>query len=614
MTPRPHRYLLLALPLLFPLLSWQEATTRAKPSPNPQIEAQTWDAVIREGKENSRVMKHLDVLTNRIGPRLTGSDNLTNAAEWARDYLISLGYENARIEKWGEFPVGFNRGPWAGKVIEPASLEEKLPTGLEFVTRAWSAGTKGTAQGEVILKPGDLMAAKENAAAYKGKWILGSLGGGRRFSAGNRQMRKFLEEAGALGFIAPSRNELLITSGSYRIQWDKLPATPSVSLQKSQYEAILSQVESGRKVVLRFDIRNHFKKGPIPLYNVIADLPGSEHPEQYVVLGGHLDSWDGATGATDNGTGASTTIEAARILKAVGAKPKRTIRFILFSGEEQGLLGSQAYVKKHRKDILENCSACFVHDGGTNFVSGAQGADNIQAVLAQAFQGFGTIDSEFKFEVGKRPFPISGSDHWSWHAIGVPGIFYEQAGRANYNHTHHTQHDTYDSAIPEYQRQTATVMALTGLSVANLPDLFPRHDPSKMRAAMRRRGRMSLDAEMKGNKIVKAQPGSMPARLGLEKGDVILEFAGAKFKVGERAFRNALMGWFQGGAEDSKILVRRKGREVHLPLSRRMLGRRGQGKRRQGQGRQGPAGKGRRDAKQAPRKGAEPKKKAVKKG
>ena len=571
MNPRPRTSLLLALPLLVPLLSWQEGVTATKASPNPQIDAQTWSAVIHEGKENSQVMKHLDMLTNRIGPRLTSSDNLTHAAEWARDYLRSIGYENARLEKWGEFPVGFNRGPWSGTVVAPKSLQAKMPTGLEFVTRAWSAGTKGRQTGEVIQKPTDLDAAKANAEAYKGKWILGSMGGGRRFSSGNRELRKFLDEAGVLGFIAPSRNELLITSGNYRIRWDNLPTTPSITLKRSQYETILSRVESGKKVVLRFDIRNHFKKGPIPLYNVIADLPGSEHPEQYVVLGGHLDSWDGATGATDNGTGASTTLEAARILKAVGAKPKRTIRFMLFSGEEQGLLGSQAYVKKHRKDILANCSACFVHDGGTNFVSGVKGADNIQAVLAQAFRGFETIDPEFKFEVGKRPFPISGSDHWSWHSIGVPGIFYEQSGRANYTHTHHTQYDTYDTAIPEYQRQTATVVALTGLTVANLPELFPRHDPSKLRQRMRRRGRMTLSAKMKGNKIVEAAQGSMPARIGLEKGDVILEFAGSKFKAGEGSFRNAIMGWFQDGAQESTIIVEREGKKVSLHLSRKLF-------------------------------------------
>ena len=542
-----------------------------------------------------------------------GSDGLTTACEWARDYLISIGYDNARLEKWGEFPVGFNRGPWTGKVVEPVSLQKKLPTGLEFVTRAWSAGTRGPAEGEVILKPKDMAAAKELVDRYRGKWILGSMGGGRRFSPANSGMRRFLEDAGVLGFIAPSRNELLITSGNYRIKWEDLPKLPSISLQKSQYEAVLAEVEAGKKVVLRFDIRNHFKKGPVPLYNVIADLPGTEHPEQYVVLGGHIDSWDGATGTTDNGTGSATTLEAARILKAVGARPKRTIRFMLFSGEEQGLLGSSAYVKKHRQDIVKNCTACFVHDGGTNFVSGVQGADNIQAALAETFVGFDKIDPEYKFGIGKRPFPISGSDHWSFHMVGVPGIFYEQAGRANYTHTHHTQHDTFDSAIPEYQRQTATVMALTGLAVANRTDLFPRHDPNKMRQAMARRGRGGLAVRMDGNKVQEAAAGSMAARLGLKKGDAVLEFAGAKFTPGDNAFRNALMGWFQDGAPDSTIVVERAGERKVLPLQRSSMQRRRQGNRQQGQ-RQGNRQRRQeaRPAQPEPKK-EEPKKEAIKK-
>src|SRR5439155_2352682 len=134
----------------------------------------------------------------------------------------------------------------------------------------------------------------------------------------------------------------------------------SIRMVASQHKAIDDHLKAAKKVSLTIEINNKFVQGPIKLYNVIADLPGSEKPDEYVVFGGHIDSWDGATGATDNGTGVATTMEAARLLAKAGAKAKRTIRFMLFSGEEQGLLGSRAYVKAH-PDEMKKISAVFVH-------------------------------------------------------------------------------------------------------------------------------------------------------------------------------------------------------------------------------------------------------------
>ena len=165
------------------------------------------------------------------------------------------------------------------------------------------------------------------------------------------------------------RNELIVTGGAYRIAWDKLPETPVINLVKSQFDEVAGLVKEGKPVVLEFDIRNYFKKGPIPLYNVIADIPGTEFPDEYVIVGGHIDSWDGATGTTDNGTGCATTLEAARLLMKSGIRPRRTIRFMLWSGEEQGLMGSRAYVKDH-PELMKKISAVLVHDGGTNYLSG----------------------------------------------------------------------------------------------------------------------------------------------------------------------------------------------------------------------------------------------------
>ena len=296
------------------------ATARVK---NVEVEK-----IISAGHEESQVMDHLDVLVNRIGPRLTGSDNLTNACEWVRDRFKSFGIENARLEAWGEFPVGFNRGPWFGRVIQPE------PKSLEFMTMSWSAGTRGAVRGKAVLAPKnkkELDLAKETKT-LAGAWVLLPRPGPLASSdqAFRRSLHKALEEAHAAGLVTPSSNDLLVTSGLHRISWDKLPTMPVITLVRKQFDDLANLLKDGKPVTLEFDIRNYFKKGPIKLFNVIADIPGTELPDEYVIIGGHIDSWDGATGTTDNGTGVATTLEAARILMKSGASPGA--RFVSWSG------------------------------------------------------------------------------------------------------------------------------------------------------------------------------------------------------------------------------------------------------------------------------------------
>ena len=228
-----------------------------------------------------------------------------------------------------------------------------------------------------------------------------------------------------------------------------------MTLLRKQFDEIAGWVKEGKTVTLEFDIRNYFKKGPIKLYNVIADIPGTENPDEYVIVGGHIDSWDGATGATDNGTGIATTLEAARILKKAGVKPRRTIRFMLWSGEEQGLLGSEAYVKAH-KDLMPKISAVLVHDGGTNFLSGIGATEAIYSDFEQVFTPVKELDPKnYPFAVRKvAGLRGGGSDHASFLSANVPGFFWRQDGKANYEHTHHTQYDTFDAANPDYQKHS----------------------------------------------------------------------------------------------------------------------------------------------------------------
>ncbi len=454
-------------------LSAQDAAGAAAPkaSPNSLIDAATWFGCIEEGKEKSQVQAHLDHLTNRIGPRLSGSSNLTTACNWAKRRFESFGMTGVHLQKWGEFPVGFDRGPYKGVVIRGSKK-----VALKFSSNAWTPGTKGPEEGSVyLLKKGTQ--AKDIPALVKdiqGHWVFGPRQSWR-LTEKVLKLRRALAKAGALGYIAPAKNQYLYWFGDYHQNWERLPRLPYITMDKLQYEAIQTGVQSGESPRLRFDIRNHFVKGPIPLYNVIAEIRGSEKPEEVIIIGGHLDSWDGATGTIDNGTGAASTLEAARILMTVGARPKRTIRFMLWSAEEQGLLGSKAYVDRHRKELLNEVSAVFVHDGGTNYVAGIGGPDYILPQLQTAFAGFDTIDATYPFKIRRTKGGMGGgSDHASFLRVGIPGFYWSQRGKAVYRHGWHTQYDTFDLAVPEYQRHTATCIALGALAMANLDERLPR--------------------------------------------------------------------------------------------------------------------------------------------
>ncbi len=266
---------------------------------------------------------------------------------------------------------------------------------------------------------GESPAASNNSRAVESS-SRGSL-------ASDTSVREELSKIKVAGYVYSTLDELILTAGNFQIDWKKLPETPSIQLQRSQWDEIAKRIQDGEEVKLSFDIRNYFRKGPVPLYNVIADIPGTEWPDEYVVVGGHIDSWDGATGATDNAAGCATTIEAARILIESGVKPKRTIRFMLWSGEEQGLLGSMGYVKKH-PDLMPKISAVLVHDGGTNYVAGIGGSSSMLDAFHQVFAAAKTLDEKAPFEVRKvdQILPRGGSDHVSFIQAGVPGFFWDQ--------------------------------------------------------------------------------------------------------------------------------------------------------------------------------------------
>jgi carboxypeptidase Q len=515
------------------------------------------DRILSAGREDSQVMDHLDVLVNRIGARLTSSDNLTNACEWVRERLVSFGIENARLEPWGEFPVGFNRGPWFGKVIEPE------PKALEFVTMSWSAGTKGAVRGKAVIAPKDdkELAEAKSKGTLAGAWVFLSMPGPGQGPRSQpeflRKIRKELEDAKVAGIVTRGAASELITSGQYKITWDKLPTVPTVNLLRKQYDEIAAWLKDGKTVTLEFDIRNYFKKGPIKLYNVIADIPGTELPDEYVIIGGHIDSWDGATGTTDNGTGVSTALEAMRILMKAGVKPRRTIRFMVWSGEEQGLLGSAAYVKAH-KELMPKISAVLVHDGGTNYLSGIGATEAMLSDLEQVFAPVKELDHDFPFEVRKvAGLSGGGSDHASFLSANVPGFFWRQAGKARYQHTHHTQFDTYDQAVPEYQKHSSLVIALGAFGIANLDHLLSREKLRAPGGGMA--NRRSIGAQLEDMIVSEVTDDGLGKKAGLKEGDTILKIDGTKVSD-LMEMRRAL----QGGEPKKTVTVLRNGKEVEL--------------------------------------------------
>jgi len=514
------------------------------------------ETILREEKDHSQVMEILDHLTNTIGPRLTSSTNLTRACEWAKGQFESWGLK-ARLEEWGTFPVGFDRGPWSAKMTEPEVKD------LTIGFNAWTAGTDGPVTGPAVLAPATDDELKESRDRLKGAWVISTGRGPEKYQVA-------YEEAGIAGVVRSASGELILTGGSSRVDWEKLPKRVTVTLIASQHKAIVEHLKASRRVSLTIDLKNTFIQGPVKLYNVIAEIPGTEKPDEFVVFGGHLDSWDGATGATDNGTGVSTTLEAARLLAKAGAKPRRTIRFMLWSGEEQGLLGSRAWIKAHPKE-LASISAVIVHDGGTNYVSGILATEAIYPVFEKALAPLLALEGDLKFQIKKvKGLPRGiGSDHDSFLAQGVPGFFWTQQRTAtkgqNYNHEHHTQHDTFLAAVPEFQRHTSVVVAVAAWQIANLDGLLPRENLTATPPAPGGAGggaRRLLGVQTDEDLVIEAVSGGSAAeKAGLKEGDKILKLAGKDVPDLEK-----LREEIRTAPKETKVVVRRAGKELELPV------------------------------------------------
>jgi Zn-dependent M28 family amino/carboxypeptidase len=287
----------------------------------------------------------------------------------------------------------------------------------------------------------------------------------------NKELREFLAAEGAAGLLHDSNKEhgLINMTGASSNYTEA--AYPEVFLTTESYGLIWRLLKRG-PVEIEIDLKNTFSNGPVEVYNTVAEILGSEKPNEVVIIGGHIDSWDLGTGATDDGTGIMAVLEAARALKSVGVKPRRTIRFIMFSGEEQGLHGSRAYVKAHEKE-LSKISAVLVHDMGTGRVKsiGLLGRYDLRETMDQVVEPF--RDAVKLDELSLRGM-AGGTDHASFVPLGVPAFAVIQ-DEAEYRKTHHTESDTFDKVYPDEINQGAKVLAAWAYNVAMLPEILPRN-------------------------------------------------------------------------------------------------------------------------------------------
>ncbi len=442
--------------------------------PNWNTADLTVDRLLSEGKNRSHAYATLNHFTSKFGPRLTGSPNLYRAQLWAEAEFKKLGLTNVQLEKWGDVPVGFYRGK--NQVFR---MTAPWKTEFVFTTPAWTPGTKGSIKIQPILEPETMEEFKAIESKLAGAWVVMRRSSGLRGAQGEAsEVEKAILAAPIAGKIFGTADERVHTGGRFTgLSMESLPKVVEVRIRKSDYKTLTTALKVGRNVELEANIENHFVPGPVPQYNVIAELKGSEKPDEVVIICGHYDSWNGpgSVGANDNGTGSTVTLEAARLLSRVGAKPKRTIRFILWSGEEQGLLGSRAYVEMHKGE-MDKISAVFNDDGGTNYQGGYVCLDTMAPMLKASMEPVEKAFPELpmKLDVVKEMPRGGSSDHASFNFVGVPGFFSIESGKADYGFVWHTQNDRPENSIPEYLAQSSTNAAVVAYNVANAPTLLPR--------------------------------------------------------------------------------------------------------------------------------------------
>ncbi|MGI9103479.1 MAG: M20/M25/M40 family metallo-hydrolase [Terriglobales bacterium] len=505
-------------------------------SPGEGVDLEMITRIRQEEFRDSKVMDTLSELTDDIGPRLTGSPNMKRANEWTRDQFTKWGLVNAHLEAWGPFGRGWSEEAAAVRMVAP-------DTAMLFAyPEAWTPGTPGMVRGKVVRAK---ITRQEDFEKYRGKLagaivLLGEMhevkpqdeaamvryddkrlddiyqyqaamypGYHRperaelvRMFAFRKQLAQFLAEEKPAVVIKPSSGDggTIFVGGSRPAKGDS-PAVPTLMMAIEHFGRISRLVDRDVPVELEVDVRNKFYGDDESMaYNTVAEIPGTDKKDEIVMLGGHLDSWHSGTGATDNGAGVAVAMEAVRLLKALGVKPRRTIRIALWSGEEQGLLGSKAYVAQHVaerqeppvKDVAEAALPSYMRRARGPIVTKSEwpkisayfnldnGSGKIRGIYTQQNAAVRPI-----FEAWLEPFrdlgagtitlrDTGGTDHLSFDAVGVPGFQFIQDPLEYMSRTHHSNMDVYERAQKQDLTQASAIMAAFVYEAAMRDQMMPR--------------------------------------------------------------------------------------------------------------------------------------------
>ena len=533
----------------------QQQQPTPTPDPNDPIEK-----IKDEGMKRSQVMATLSYLTDVIGPRLTASPNMKRANEWTRDQMAKWGLQNAHLESWGPFGRGWELKEFSAQVIAPQAIPliafpKAWSPGVSIASaevvyvdakdEADLQRFKGKLRGKVVLTsvmrdvparfeaPGKRLTEKQLLGLADAP-PPGSEGGAPSFLnspqfasfvqsqifAGKKL--KFFTDEGAALLVDPGAGDggtLFVAAASVPQELDqsspmamlrsmflgrvtpydpKAPAiVPQMVLSVEHYNRVARMIQAGEQVRMKINFAAQFDDKDLMGYNTVAEIPGSDKSDEIVMLGGHMDSWHAGTGATDNGAGVAVAMEAVRILQALNLKPRRTIRVGLWSGEEQGLFGSQAYVAQHfgkanesqeanfarmvqgggaARDIAkaaeyDKLSAYFNLDNGTGKIRGIylQGNEAVRPLFRQWLAPFR--------DMGAQTISISntgGTDHLSFDAIGLPGFQFIQDQIEYDTRTHHSNQDVFDRIQADDMKQAATIMAAFVYNTAMRDEKLPR--------------------------------------------------------------------------------------------------------------------------------------------
>ncbi len=487
-----------------------------------------------EAFSDSRVMDTMFYLTDVYGPRLTGSPNFKAAGDWAVKRLQAYGLVNVKEEKWGPFGRG-----WQSKYFEAHMVEPQF-SALTGIPLAWTSGTDGSVTAAVVLAPISTDADMDKfRGKLKGKVALISQPReftlplepeGRRYTSAQladlaeapepgrsrffrppapgqppppsreerermrQKLEQFYKDEGVLLVLSESNNGFggTIFAQSGGSQDPKRPiAVPGVALMPEQYNRLARLVQHNIPVTVEFNIQNQFYTDEPNSFNITGEIPGTgPHKDQLVMLGAHFDSWHGGTGATDNGAGSAVMMEAARILETIHQPMDRTVRIALWGGEEEGLVGSKAYVKEHFGDP-ETMKLTAEHAKLSGYFNYDNGTGKIRGVYLQSNDMMRPI-----FEAWLAPFEDLGAtaisirdtgstDHVSFDDVGLPGFQFIQDPLDYATRTHHSNLDVYDRIQPADLMQASAIVASLVYDTATRPDLLPRKPLPKPKPATR---------------------------------------------------------------------------------------------------------------------------------